>query len=53
MFTKKGERKKYGLGHNKTLFSFEVSCIIIAILVFFIAESIAEIVPKISISLSE
>lgn len=49
MFKEDGELKKYGLGRDKTLFSFPVCCITLAIITFFATASITELFSKIKI----
>ena len=53
MFTESGERKKYGLGPGKTLFSFEVCCLLLAVLVFFITVSITDTLSRVKITIEE
>lgn len=53
MFKEDGEIKNHGLGHDKTLFSFPVFCITLAILVFFVMTSITELLSKIKITVIE
>ena len=36
-FNESGDFKRYGLGDHETLFSFEIFCLVLAIVIFFVA----------------
>ena len=53
MFNESGERKKHGLGPGKTLFSFEASCIILAVVIFFVAVTLTQTLSRVRITIAD